>query len=586
MKKFLIFLFLVLIIFSFNLNSSHSNRVVSKDLMESSTTVRFNELEEKLDSVHYNLVNPDSYIFNTNKFLCTGTTNITCASSSTFDKVGLINLSEYNKIGGRTSYINAKNNYWTMTEEGNAANIITAIGSSLVPKETYAGVRPVVYLQESVKVIGSGVKNDPYVIAPPIDYYVDGTGANYPELARNMIPVRRSGNKWIKADVEKKWYNYANQEWANAVMVKFNGTKTRDYYMSKAAVNKEIAEEDILLYFVWIPRYAYKISSCYHDSCSGYAGVVSVKFLEGKTNVTKDGTQVFEDNASNAHYVKHPAFKFGDEELTGIWVAKFETTGSITGTCTTTSCTTAALTSKPNLPSVRNATISNMFFAIRSMKRGDNEYGFWTDYVDVHMMKAIEWGAMAYLTQSSYGKYGNPMYTGGNKEVYHNKNASFLTGYSNGTPAQTLTLTQCPYDDVVDRKDGSGACGAGASTTGNITGIYDTVGCGYEYVMANFNGNLGASGFSSLPSSAKYYDSYTTYSNAKYGDAVFEVTTGVGGSKGWYYDWSDFISAANPWMSRGGRVSSGNSTAGIFAFISQSGGAQSDYGFRIVVTNH
>ena len=36
------------------------------------------------------------------------------------------------------------------------------------------------------------------------------------------------------------------------------------------------------------------------------------------------------------------------------------------------------------------------------------------------MMKNIEWGAVAYLSQSIYGKYGNISYTGANKEVYKN----------------------------------------------------------------------------------------------------------------------------------------------------------------------
>ena len=32
------------------------------------------------------------------------------------------------------------------------------------------------------------------------------------------------------------------------------------------------------------------------------------------------------------------------------------------------------------------------------------------------MMKNMEWGAVAYLSHSKYGKYGNSMYEGSNKK--------------------------------------------------------------------------------------------------------------------------------------------------------------------------
>lgn len=573
MKKY-IYIFLVLIIFSFTFNFNHNNKVVNKSLFESTTTVAFNELIEKLDTFHYNLINADSFIVDTDNFLCTGT-NISCQSSM-YSKVGLINLDEYNSVGGKSSYINAKNNYWTMTEEGSAAHIITSIGSALVPKESYIGVRPAVYLKNSLKVSGSGMKNDPYVFSSPINYYIDGTGANYPELASNMIPIKRNGDKWVKADVEKKWYNYASQEWANAVLVKETGTNTRSYYLSRAAIDQEVKEEDILAYFVWIPRYAYKIATCYHSNCNGEGGVVSVKFLSGNTNNTNDATEVFEDNASNVHYVKHPAFNFGGSELNGIWVAKFETTGTIGTACTNENCATASLTSKPNVTSLRNVTISNMFFATRSMERNGNEYGLISSNVDTHVMKSNELGAFAYLVQSQYGKYGNSLYVGINKEVWKNPSSDFITGCA-GTTLSPSASSGCSYSYNTSN-------GMQASSTGNIYGIYDISGNSYEFTMGFLTGSsLASSGFSSLPDS-KYYNAYSAYNNSIYGDSIYETSSSINSPyiNSWFNDYARFIDSTSPW-----RVGSGaynNNYAGIFYFSASSGAASNEASSRISIT--
>ncbi len=82
----------------------------------------------------------------------------------------------------------------------------------------------------------------------------DTSGANAPVLAEGMIPITYNGNNWVKAD-PKKWYSYSCKSWANAVMVT---TDKRGTYMN-ANNNTVIPEEDILAYYVWIPRYKYKL---------------------------------------------------------------------------------------------------------------------------------------------------------------------------------------------------------------------------------------------------------------------------------------------------------------------------------------
>ena len=83
------------------------------------------------------------------------------------------------------------------------------------------------------------------------------------DIDSNMIPVMYVGSKLVKADVTNsdpmyKWYNYGNGNWANMVLVKTTSdtpaSKTRAQYIA-SPIGTEIIEEDILAYYVWIPRY-------------------------------------------------------------------------------------------------------------------------------------------------------------------------------------------------------------------------------------------------------------------------------------------------------------------------------------------
>lgn len=48
------------------------------------------------------------------------------------------------------------------------------------------------------------------------------------------------------------------------------------------------------------------------------------------------------------------------------------------------------------------------------------------------MIKNSEWGAVAYLSQSKYGKYGNNDYDGVEKEIFINNSQAHYTGRSGG----------------------------------------------------------------------------------------------------------------------------------------------------------
>jgi prepilin-type N-terminal cleavage/methylation domain-containing protein len=387
-----------------------------------------------------------------------------------------------------------------------------------------------------------------------------------PELSDGMIPIKWSENKWVKANINEKWYDYDKQEWANVILV----TETVRNAYKEALPGTEIKEEDVLAYLVWIPRYRYKLFNVQSSKITPQE--IEIVFENKNTPKSK--------GSNNGEWLTHPAFTFGEDELNGFWVGKFETTGIA-----------ATPTIKPGITSLRNLSISNQF---NVAKKFNNEviYGI-TDSYDAHMMKNMEWGAVAYLSHSKYGKYGNSMYEGSNKEIYQNKSSEYITGSSNGTPGQVDTNTQCPYNDTIDRGNGLGACGAGASTTGNIYGIYAMGGGAYDYVM----GGMYNSDNVTIAVRETEFDQTTIDSNEmrkyvdkyKYNDSSSDDTRrllgdATGETKKWYNDSANYVSSDNPWLVRGGR-SSQDINVGIFNFNNHEGGSSSNCSFRLVITS-
>ena len=377
--------------------------------------------------------------------------------------------------------------------------------------------------------------------------YRDNSSANTPILFKNMVPIKYENNKWIIADLGQKWYDYDAKEWANAVVLNSGVTKN---------VGDEVTEEDVALWYVWIPRYKYTIFNGNNGSAT--AQLINVTFESG-TNRT--GTVTCTDNADGSETCStitngtstytHPAFKFGSTELTGFWVGKFEVSGS-----------TSAITVKPNVTSLRGQTVSSFFTAIQNAK---TTYGI--SNADSHMLKNMEWGAVAYLKQSKYGL--------GTTDIAVNTNSSHYTG-GGQSDAYKTNVAQ--------------------STTGNIYGVYDMSGGAWEYVMGNMKNSSNAfysssSGFTTAPD-AKYYDSYKydsssnkTHARGKLGDATKETlaTFGETWGGGWYSDYAYFPYSSNSWFIRGGIYSSGT-YAGVFSFSLTYGNGLSSLSARAVLS--
>ena len=421
-------------------------------------------------------------------------------------------------------------------------------------------VRPGLYLKSSVQIIGgSGTSTDPYVIGIN---QKDTSGANTPVLASNMVPVYYddSKNVWKCADKDNKdivtrWYHYDYKMWANAVTINYSDSSIKNKYFNsdgtlKIKPGEEVLMDDITTMWVWIPRFNTTTPSNYNGGTQAKPNAIDVTFVK-QNEVALD------------------AFTFGNKELSGFWYGKFEIshttlTSSETNDnlgCTNETCSSAnGIIIKPNVTSLVRNNVSNFFFTSRSMEQPNNSFGFVSSEVDTHMSKNNEWGAVAYLTQSIYGRCSNSTTC---TEIGINNNNSYKTGYG-AKAGSSSSATNGAYNTTL---------GKDASTTNNIYGIYDMSGGRYEYVMGVYNNAKSSSGFNSLPDS-KYYNNYTT--TEYQGHALY-------GTKGWYYDGNDVLDTSKSWYARGGGDNSGAS-AGVFNYYTYYGGA-AYYSTRFVITN-
>ncbi|HJJ08226.1 MAG TPA: glycine rich domain-containing protein [Bacilli bacterium] len=387
----------------------------------------------------------------------------------------------------------------------------------------------------------------------------DTSGANAPVLASNMIPVYydETQETWKKAnkdnmDKTNPWYSYNSTGeykgmWANAVTVKDTNRQT---YLN-ATPGTIIPMDDITTMWVWIPRFNAVTPSNYNGGTKEKPNAIDVTFV--KQNETAID-----------------AFTFGTKELSGFWYGKFEvshttlassTTDNNLG-CTNETCSNAnGIIIKPNETSLRYNNVSNFFFASRSMEQTGNSFGFVKDEVDTHMSKNNEWGAVAYLTQSIYGRCTSSTSC---TEVGINNNKSYITGY--GAPAGSDTsVTNGAYNTTL---------GKDASTTGTIYGIYDMSGGAWEYVMGVYNKTISSSGFNSLLDE-KYYNNYTGSSYT--GHALTET-------KNWYSDVANFVKSSHPWFARSGDYYGGTG-AGVFYFSNINGISSGAISSRLVISN-
>ncbi len=408
-------------------------------------------------------------------------------------------------------------------------------------------------------------------------------------------------------------------------------TKFVDFTERKQEAGEVIPEGIIESYFVWIPKFKYRLfdmGDSYNELSQINDNKIQAIHIKFGTVNTSDKTGecktpgVLEDNGNCkvGDWMTHPAFtSFGD--VTGLWVGKFETgyNGANNKSTFSSSSTEANILNtnkiiiKPGSYTWREINIANAY---------QNAFDYKRD-LESHMMKNTEWGAVAYLTNSIYGRCTrNADATASCEEVtinnYQDKYGNFKTGYAavnEPTTGSGNESISCSESKEACNEFGTDANttisyrnieSAKASTTGTYSGIYDLNGGGLEYVMAGLeDGNhklsYGSDGFTTvtLPNDSKYYDLYKTgtsgndYSRRILGDATGELgpfeakvydhlTTNI---SSWYDDAASFITKADEnktWFNRGGQAIDGTS-AGIFYFRPWNGEQSGSRTFRIVL---
>ena len=361
--------------------------------------------------------------------------------------------------------------------------------------------------------------------------YNEEKGVNTPNIGEGMTAIKWDDDAkvWVETDgSDPEWYDYSAKKWANA--------KTSDGSM-----------------WVWIPRYAYSIpSGGYHTST---ATEISIEFMKGTSNEGANGRTTFQNASGAENWNIHPAFNYG-ETVSGIWGAKFEASQSDASTGSIGS--SGVIKIQPGVKSWTSINVNDIYTNCLNYNKTLNS----------HMIKNNEWGAVAYLSNSRYGK---------NDEVTINSNSSYYTGGGSGNAYVN-----------------NGA----QSTTGNVYGIYDMSGGAFEYVAAyvnNGNNSLLNYGASLVNGEAKTKNVYNVGSldndtdnynqNAGvYGDAIYETSINGNSSNGsWYTDFSSFQYSGIPFFIRGGYYSH-NTSAGMFAFGDNVNGNASNYhSFRLVL---
>ena len=338
---------------------------------------------------------------------------------------------------------------------------------------------------------------------------------NEPKLAGNMKPIKYIGPE---ADTQ------GGSKWANAM--------TTDGSM-----------------WVWIPRYAYKITEGYHTNVAGTIEVAFLdtnnKFLNGEPGEITTNPE--EEGAGQTKWLVHPAFTSNAEagggfgEITGLWVGKFETTGTKT-----------EISVKPGEVSLRNMTVNDFYKLGMNAKYGENVN------LNSHMTKNSEWGATVYLAHSKYGI--------NKQKIEINQSKEYYTG---GTNVEEDIYT-------INKKQ---------TSTYNATGIYDLNGGAWECVASyvnNGNASLGIKEEQATSTKNKTIYSSTNnqvedYEIAKKnkGDGIYETSKTYSDATGSWFSSSAFFPVETyPYFIRGGSYSNSESSSFYFTYGS---GIEYDY---------
>ena len=379
--------------------------------------------------------------------------------------------------------------------------------------------------------------------------------ANAPKLLTGMTPIKfemptatAMGTVVQTTAKDTDWYEYGTtydetndtttKRWANA--------QTEDGSM-----------------WVWIPRFAYKITG----------ETIDVKFLIGTSdnyydeegNIQTAQRQKTTDQIidSTKEYTVHPAFTNEssinyanggwDKELTGIWVAKFaagyasgnnsapvkssnENYSQSTSYVQATESTTGkdgnldarnwldgiygSKTTSIKYPTFQGTTYamnyinhSDAYKIARALTDDGNIYGLSSNTANSHLMKNSEWGAVAYLSKSQYGQ--------NNKEITTNN-----INLDSGGRKRTETAGKTGVDSVY-------------AVTGCSSNTTDTT--NNKITIANLNSATGDTGVTGSNGTAYKWNQKTGQNASTTGTiyGIYDISGGV------WERTADFVSNGN-----------------------------------------
>ncbi len=343
------------------------------------------------------------------------------------------------------------------------------------------------------------------------------------DIDANMIPITYTGDEnnpeWTSLTTDEinnergSWYNYWDKKWANAITLKSDVDVSK--YKNKHVV---IDENDVMGYWVYIPRYSYNVMRRDFDDKAisteeaiemggfdirfekaSYGNKTPVKCSYSYSSrryqdcVASDrGESALEypgnSASSNTTWATHPAFHWGSQELNGFWFAKYESSGTASSTTVLPLQTTYSITGD---------NVVGQYYDLAKaigVKDNGNSYGGGTTGIiqnshhlsvaKSHLTKNSEWAAVTYLTSSRYGA--------GVDGVQENEGRD-------GDPDDGYwheTMTGCgvgeggAYDCLNDAaRQWYGAIGRLASTTNGVYGAYDVNGGLKELTSSSFTTN-------------------------------------------------------------------------------------------------
>ncbi len=436
------------------------------------------------------------------------------------------------------------------------------------------------------------------------------------DLDANMIPVKYTGSttnaQWTSlanpedSSNQGNWYNYNNKQWANAITV-----KDPSKYKGKSMV---VDQADVLGYWVYIPRYAYEvmrrdgtdnpvsaqnflISFEKKTTPKRHPAVCSTTGKDYRTQCGLDRSYIKGYSSNTGTWATHPAFTFGSKELNGIWFAKFETTGDVSNpTVLPNSLHISGYYSGINgigsFYSVAKSLGVNDPQNVGGKSVSSPQNSHHLSKLSSHMVNSNDWGAATYLSASKYGAGYNGVQI--NSQNQSQSNSYSVTGCGPQASGNTSTYnnggtlgTQQACSSSDPQRAYNGTLGRLASTTNNLTGIYDMSGGAYEYTAASYSSNLNNSATNEYFGSDAAHPPYVSTYNFGAPDGCTFATCGgqaLYETLGWNGQNTDRLDYSRNWLwfYRGGRAGNG-SLAGVFALNSSDGSASDNGAFRVAL---